>query len=123
MILITYHCDAHQHVQTLSCQGHANFPSENDDAADLVCAAVSALTGYLGLTLSQTMGFPNAVTADNGSFWFTRPTELNPTENSTLNTLLAGWLLAIKGLEENYSGWVKLEESRLHPGGPHERRP
>lgn len=92
----------------LACSGHAEF---SNDGGDIVCAAVSALTGYLGLTLSEVLPFPDAVSADDGEFAFRRPSTASDEQQRVLDVLLEGFVRSMRGLEENYSGWVKVEET------------
>lgn len=95
---------------SVACSGHAEF-SDEEHGGDIVCAAVSALTGYLGLTVSEVLGFPQAVGAEDGWFFFRRPSDLDLAGQAVLDTLLEGWVRSVRALEENYSGWVKVEQT------------
>lgn len=86
----------------IECSGHAEFG--NEDGPDLVCAAVSALTGYLGLTFSQVLGFEDSVSAADGHFRLL----INEEVSRQHSVLLEGWVLAVRELERNYQGWVKV---------------
>lgn len=92
----------------LTCAGHANFG--NDDSSDLVCAAVSALTGFLGLTFTEVLGCQGSVTASDGHFSLDLAIPQPAQIQSSIDTVTSGWILAVKALEENYSGWVKVAE-------------
>lgn len=108
MVLVVVQRDRLGRVVRVECSGHAGF-ADPDEGGDIVCAGVSALTGLLGLTLAEVLSQPQAVGAQDGLFWFQRPS-LEPEQERALELLLQGWLLAIQGMEENYSGWVKLEQ-------------
>lgn len=109
MIEISYQREDSGTWRGLQCSGHARFGE--DEQADLVCAAVSALTGYLGLSLSRLFGAPGAVEAGPGAFRLTVPDHLSVQERFALERILDGVLLALQELEENYKGWVKVEPS------------
>jgi uncharacterized protein YsxB (DUF464 family) len=112
MVRICVQRDAQGRLMGLQCSGHAGF-SDDEHGGDLVCAAVSALTGYLGITVSQVLGWPEAVVADDGFFTFVRPSAGSASQRAALDVILQGWLLSVQALEENYSGWVKVEETEL----------
>jgi uncharacterized protein YsxB (DUF464 family) len=112
MILITLETDATGRLQATTCSGHADF-SDDEHGGDIVCAAVSALTGFLGITLCEVLGWPAAVEAASGYFALRRPGEGSAEDHRALDVLLEGWVRSVRGLEENYSGWVKVEETLL----------
>lgn len=95
-------------IEELKVLGHADF--DNEDGGDIVCAAVSALVGYLGITLCEQFMAEDSVQADSGFFRFVRP-ELSEELEKSLDIVLSGMLAALRQLEENYSGWVKVVEN------------
>jgi uncharacterized protein YsxB (DUF464 family) len=112
MVKIVLTKDNAGRLRGLTCSGHAEF-SDEEHGGDIVCAAVSALTGFLGLTLAEVMNHPDAVSAKDGHFAFHRPADLSPSQTLALDILLEGWTRSVRGLEENYSGWVRVEEIPL----------
>lgn len=112
MVEVTLKKNADGRWMELVCSGHAEF-SDEEHGGDIVCAAVSALTGYLGLTLSQVMGWPEAVAASEGAFSFRRPAAGGEEVQRVLDVLLEGMVGSLRALEENYSGWVRIEEENL----------
>ena len=112
MVIVTLEKDEEGRLRGFTCRGHAEF-SDEEHGGDIVCAAVSALTGYLGLTLSEVLGLPESVAAEDGLFTLTRPLTATPEQDRVLDVLLDGWVRSVRGLEENYSGWVKIEETHL----------
>lgn len=112
MIVIHLEIDGAGRLQGLSCRGHAEF-SDEEHGGDIVCAAVSALTGYLGVTLCEVLGWPEAVSGSDGLFCLRRPEVVDAMNHRALDVLLDGWVLSVRALEENYSGWVKVEEILL----------
>ena len=112
MVVVTLDKDGEGRLRGFTCRGHAEF-SDEEHGGDIVCAAVSALTGYLGITLSEVLGLPEAVEVADGLFSLSRPSQASPEQDRVIDVLLDGWLRSVQGLEENYSGWVKIEET--HP--------
>lgn len=102
--------DREGRVVSLSVEGHAGF-SDEEHGGDIVCAAVSALVGYLGVTFSEVLPGVAELAADDGYFSF-RALEASSSEPS-FRPLLEGWLRSVRQLEENYKGWVKLEETTV----------
>lgn len=101
--------DGNDRIDSLKVEGHAGFRGP-EDGPDLVCAAVSALVGYLGVTFSQLMPEAADLKVSDGFFELNlRPGESDRPE---VSVLLEGWVRALRQLEENYVGWVKLEEKR-----------
>ncbi len=91
----------------LRCTGHAEF-AEADDGGDVVCAAFSALTGYLGIAFAENLGRPEAVVVDHGLFELRVPGDLSADDRKAATLVLETWLKAVLSLEENYRGWVKV---------------
>jgi uncharacterized protein YsxB (DUF464 family) len=112
MVVITLEKSPSGQWLGLSCSGHAEF-SDEEHGGDIVCAAVSALTGYLGVTLSEVLDWPGAVDAADGYFVLRRPEDGSVEAHRVLDVLLEGWVRSVRGLEENYSGWVRIEETHL----------
>lgn len=109
MVDVQVRQDGEGRVLELSCSGHAEF-SDEEHGGDIVCAAVSALTGMVGLTLAEVLGYPRSVAADDGLFRYRRPEGLAAEDRRALDVLLEGLLRALRGLEENYSGWVRVAQ-------------
>ncbi len=87
----------------LTCRGHAGF----DDGLgnDLVCAAVSALTGALGLGVAEVEGLPGAVKVDHGVFEL----QLTDEEGKRVALLTETVARALTQLEEHYRGSLQVE--------------
>ena len=113
MIEILLKKDLSGRIQILSCEGHAGFSASEEGGVDIVCAAVSALTGYLGLTVAEVLGAPEAVSASDGAFRLERALDWDESKHATVDVLLGGWERAVRSLEENYSGWVSVVEVSL----------
>lgn len=101
------------HLVGIHCIGHAGF-SDQEHGGDIVCAAISALTGYLGLTFSTVLELPESVEASHGEF------RLRIAESTarTQEPMLLGWVLAVRELAENYQGWVQVERREVSDQGP-----
>ena len=105
--------DARGRILSLRCDGHAGFSADEDGGVDIVCAAVSALTGYLGLTFAEVLDSPEAVRASDGHFSLSRSLVWTESTHQIADVLLKGWERSVRGLEENYSGWVRVVEVSL----------
>ena len=92
-----------------SCEGHAEF---DEHGQDIVCAAVSALTGALGLGLTEVAGLPLKPEVGEGVFRLRLP-QLNPEQELQAALLLDTTVAALAQMEEVYSGFV---EVRRHHG-------
>ncbi len=113
MIEIVLKKDAKGRILSLHCDGHAGFSADEEGDVDIVCAAVSALTGYLGLTFAEVLDFPQAVTASDGHFMLNRSQAWTESTHRIADVILEGWERSVRGLEENYSGWVRVAEVSL----------
>lgn len=96
-------------VVALRCSGHAEF---EEVGQDIVCAAVSALTGALAIGLTEVARLPVAPRAGDGVFEVELP-ELSPEQQSFAALLLDTTVAALLQMEEVYSGFV---EVRRHHG-------
>lgn len=112
MVKIVLQKDQQGRWLSMACSGHAEF-SDEEYGGDIVCAAISALTGYLGITVAEVLAWPGSVRARDGEFHFLRPQEGPPESFLALDVILDGLERSLRGLEENYSGWVKIEQSSL----------
>ena len=52
---------------SLSVEGHARF--DNEAGGDIVCSAVSALVGFLGIIFSEVLPGRGELGAEDGQFW------------------------------------------------------
>lgn len=64
MVEVAWNEDDDGSITWLSCRGHADF----EGGVDVVCAAVSALTGSLGLGFSQVLTLPYQIAVQDGIF-------------------------------------------------------
>lgn len=92
----------------LSMAGHARF-LEPEEGGDIVCAGLSALAGMLGITFTELL--PGAATVSGADGAFSLAVDEGWAERPEVRVVLEGWCRAVKQLEENYKGWVKVEES------------
>ena len=103
MITLHLQLDSQSQVQLLRCQGHAGF--DDGEGLDLVCAAVSALTGALGLGLCEKLQPPLKVSGADG--WFEldlRQQKLPPEGRLLVETIAA----SLRSLCDNYPGFIEL---------------
>lgn len=106
MILVDWQEDDKGQIWLLHCQGHAGFEGE----LDLVCAAVSALTGALGIAFTQVVELPNCLEVADGNFRLALTTEvdqplLHP-EFVKAQVVLKTTVLALQEMIEHYPGFI-----------------
>lgn len=103
MIQVDWQQDPEGCIWLLHCEGHAGFDGE----LDLVCAAVSALTGALGIGFSQVLHLPCRLEAGNGQFLLqlSKETGAHP-EFVSAQTLLQTTVLALSEMIEHYPGFI-----------------
>lgn len=103
MIEIDWQQDPQGRVWSLHCEGHAGFDGE----LDLVCAAVSALTGSLGIGFSKVLQVPCQLEAADGQFLLrlSPGTAAHP-EFPQAQTLLQTTVLALQEMIEYYPGFI-----------------
>ncbi|MFA5504238.1 MAG: ribosomal-processing cysteine protease Prp [Vulcanimicrobiota bacterium] len=109
MVEIVVIRDPEGHLRELSVEGHAEF-DQGSTGGDIVCAAVSALVGYLGIAYSEVAPRMGQVWADDGVFRLVVDEAAVTAPEGVL--LLETWVKAACGLEENYRGWVKVEQRK-----------
>lgn len=103
MVQVDWHQDPEGRIWRLRCQGHAGFDGE----LDLVCAAVSALTGALGIGFSKVLHLPCRLEAGDGRFLLqlSQDTGAHP-EFVSAQTLLKTTVLALTEMIEHYPGFI-----------------
>lgn len=99
-------------LRRVTVEGHAGFSDEEDGGGDIVCAAVSALVGFLGITFSELLPHAGRASASDGEFDLAFDDEWS--HSPELRLVLEGWVRSIRSLEDNYRGWVKLVERDLN---------
>jgi uncharacterized protein len=109
LVEVLIYKDAAGAYRGLAVSGHAGF-SDHEHGSDIVCAAVSALVGYLGIAFSEVLPNKAQITVDDGLFKL----ELEKTQavSSESKLLVETFARAVRQLEENYQGWVKVEERK-----------
>lgn len=107
MIKITLYHDNDKCLCAIEVEGHAGF-SDPEHGGDIVCSAVSALVGYLGIAFAEFLPQCGVVSADDGLFEL--EVRQAHRQDRELTVLLQAWCTAVRQLEENYRGWVKVEE-------------
>jgi uncharacterized protein YsxB (DUF464 family) len=94
-------------VVSLICSGHAAF--DNGQGLDLVCAAVSALTGALGLGLTEILSDSAAVECQDGYFSATLRPGLCPDQAVGARVLMDTVTGALLQMAEHYPGFISVE--------------
>ena len=111
MVQVDWQQDSQGQIWRLACLGHAGFDGE----LDLVCAAVSALTGALGIGFSKVLHLPCRLEAGDGQFLLQLLPETGAhPEFVQAQTLLKTTVLALTEMIEHYPGFI----GRLQEGPP-----
>ena len=104
MVVVSWKQDRDGRVWTLSCAGHAGF----DEELDLVCAAVSALTGALGLGFSRVLSIPAELKAADGHFRLQlEPEQSQHPDFVAAQALLRTTVLALSEMIQHYPGFIQ----------------
>ena len=103
MIEIAMEQDFNNRTIALECSGHAGF--DDGQGLDLVCSAVSALTGALGLGLAEKSQPPLRVSVDDGHFAVDLRGQAASSEAHFLLDTIASSLLL---LAQNYPGFCSI---------------
>lgn len=90
-------------VRFLECRGHAGFDAD----LDLVCAAVSALTGTLGLGFTRVLALPHRIEASDGNFRLQLTEQPDHPDWKAAQTLLKTTVLALEELITHYPGFIQ----------------
>lgn len=95
--------NAAEPILSLHCQGHAGFDAE----LDLVCAAVSALTGALGIGFSKVLTLPHRIEVADGTFQLQLTAQPDHPDWKAAQTLLKTTVLALEELIAHYPGFIR----------------
>ena len=98
-------------VVELRCRGHAG--TDDGQGNDLVCAAVSALTGVLGLGLAEVQGWPAAVGAADGEFRL----QLDDEQAAQARLLTESVVRGLEQMGQHYAGSVQVKTRRQENSG------
>ena len=98
--------DSASRLWRLECRGHAGF---HDEGPDLVCAAVSALTGVLGIGFTKVLNIPCQVAASDGHFFVSLAHEqVDHPQFPSAQALLRSVALALEELACYYPGFIQV---------------
>ena len=100
MTTATFH-SAGGRLDGFTVEGHSGYAEEG---SDIVCAAVSAAVGLTECTVNEVMGLGAAVKAKEkcARISLKLPAELNEENEQTCQNLLAGLLVYLQALGEEY---------------------
>lgn len=97
-----------EEITLLKIEGHANFDEHGND---IVCAAVSCLSGLIGRTLSQLPQTELNLEASEGYFLLEWPLSQKESSDRCHRFLLRETFLAIQELSQHYSGFISIKEN------------
>ena len=100
MTTITFH-SAGGRLDGFVSEGHSGYAEEG---SDIVCAAISAAVGLTECTVNEVMGVGAAVKAreESARFSLKLPTGLNEESESLCQSVLAGLMVYLRSLGEEY---------------------
>lgn len=107
MVKVLVREDSEGRIWSLHCAGHAGF---DEHGMDIVCAAVSALTGALGLGFSQELSLPVELRAADGEFSLQLPREAaEQVQWASAQVLLRTVVAALREMAQYYAGFIVVE--------------
>ncbi len=85
--------------------GHADFAEEG---SDIVCAAASSLALNAVNSIEELAGYQPIVTMDDGYLYFEVLSDLSEKQQEVSNLLIKSLLIGLKGIEEEYSNYIRI---------------
>ncbi len=107
MVVVRFSRSQAGEILELCCSGHAAF--DDGQGLDLVCAAVSALTGALGLGLTDVLSHCACIDCEDGLFAMRLKPDLTSVQSSGAQVLLETVARAFHQMAEHYPGFLVVE--------------
>ena len=108
MTTVTFHMEGDR-IVGFDSHGHSGYA---EAGSDIVCASITAVITLVEATVNDVMGLAAAVkiSEKNAKISFRLPGGLSPTAESTCQTLLAGMMVYLSQLHEDYPENVEVLE-------------
>jgi uncharacterized protein YsxB (DUF464 family) len=105
MTRITFDLEGERIVGFQVC-GHSGYAQEGED---IVCAAVSSAVRLVNTTVNEVLRLSASVKVRGGEVSFHLPGGLSETDKSTCQNLLAGMMVYLSDLHQEYPSFVEVE--------------
>lgn len=114
MIKATIYTDKSSYIRRYKISGHANYA---EYGSDIVCAAISALTQTILISLVNVIGLEEKkihyiIDENDGFLDVTLPKDIKATKLYETQILLKTLVVGIESIIENYPGYINLEYGR-----------
>ena len=108
MTTVTFHMEGDR-IVGFDSHGHSGYA---EAGSDIVCASITAVITLVEATVNDVMGLAAAVkiSEKNAKISLRLPGGLSPTAESTCQTLLAGMMVYLSQLHEDYPENVEVLE-------------
>ena len=105
MTRITFDLEGERIVGFQVC-GHSGYAEAGED---IVCAAVSSAVNLVNATVNEVLGRSASVKVREGEVSFHLPGGLSETDEATCQNLLAGMMVYLSDLHQEYPSFVEVE--------------
>lgn len=106
MTKVCFYRDKNQNIVKFTMTGHAEYDSEKD----IVCAALSAVTGLLLNGMEEVIGVDFGYEVSAGDVFFVLPESLSDKERNDVNILLDSFHTYLTVLETQYQDNISISE-------------
>ena len=107
MLTASFTRDGSGQIVKFLAEGHTGYA---EAGADIVCAAVSALSLYVINTLTDVVGMTVGYEARDACCECVLPAEMTDGQRRVAQVLLEGFLQAARGLEQQYHAYMTVKE-------------
>ncbi len=106
MTTVTFHLEG-ERIFSFEIRGHSGYA---EAGADIVCASVSSAVNLVNATVNDVLGLAAAVKLEpeTGSLSFRLPGGLSETDEATCQNLLAGMMVYLSDLHQEYPDFVEV---------------
>ncbi|MDT2829883.1 ribosomal-processing cysteine protease Prp [Vagococcus carniphilus] len=105
MIKANFNVKSEKTIVSFEMTGHADFAEEG---SDIVCAAASSLALNAVNSIEELAGYQPIVTIDDGYLYFEVLSDLSEKQKEVTDILLKSLLIGLKGIEEEYSPYIRV---------------
>lgn len=95
-----------ERICSFEIRGHSGYAEAGED---IVCAAVSSAVNLVAATVNEVLGLAAAIhTPEEGCLSFHLPGGLSETDEATCQNLLAGMMVYLSDLHQEYPDFVEV---------------
>lgn len=109
MTTVSFHMEGERIIGFEIC-GHSGYAEAGED---IVCASVSSAVNLVNATVNEVLGLAASVKVREGFVSFRLPGGLSETDEATCQNLLAGMMVYLSDLHQEYPSFVEVEANDL----------